>query len=69
MKDKNEKEPEVDRELTTLAAARLDGDQVPTRVLIVPWGRVQSTSGDFVVDAESARLVVEAFSEHGTDLG
>ena len=68
MKDKNKKEPDVDRELATLTAARLDGDQVPTRVLIVPWGHVQSTSGDFVVDAESARLVVEAFSEHGTDL-
>ncbi|MCK4659167.1 MAG: hypothetical protein KAV82_06555, partial [Phycisphaerae bacterium] len=46
----------------------LDGAKVPTRVLIVPWGHVESTSGDFEVDAESARLVLEAFKEHGTDL-
>jgi phage I-like protein len=37
-------------------------------VLIAPWGRVESSSGDFVVDEESARLALAAFAEHGTDL-
>lgn len=68
MNEKNKNEPKTDRELATLAAARIDSEQVPTRVLLVPWGEVHSTSGDFVVDAESARLVVEAFKAHGTDL-
>jgi phage I-like protein len=68
MNDKNQHEAQADRELATLAAAQLEGEPVPTRVLIVPWGHVESTSGDFVVDGESARLVVESFLEHGTDL-
>jgi len=68
MNDENKKELTTDRELATLAAARLEGDEVPTRVLLVPWGQVQSTSGNFVVDAESAQLVIEAFGEHGADL-
>ena len=41
---------------------------VPQRVLIVPWGRVESSAGVFVVDEESARAAVEAFERHGTDL-
>ncbi|MCP4590797.1 MAG: hypothetical protein GY842_08630 [bacterium] len=68
MTHKNKTDTDVDRELATLAAARLEGAEVPTRVLLVPWGRVESTSGDFVVDEESARLVTEAYREHGTDL-
>ncbi len=68
MNRENQNKPKADGELVTLTAAKLDGAQVPTRVLIVPWGKVQSTSGDFVVDEESAGLVVAAFREHGTDL-
>ncbi|HUX30629.1 MAG TPA: phage protease [Thiobacillus sp.] len=41
---------------------------VPERVTIVPWGRVTSTAGEFVVDEEAARLTLEAFAAHGTDL-
>ncbi len=36
--------------------------------MLVPWGQVRSTNGDFVVDAESAAAVIEAFRQHGTDL-
>jgi phage I-like protein len=42
--------------------------EVPTRVLIAPWGEVESINGSFLVDAESARAAVEAFEAQGTDL-
>lgn len=40
----------------------------PSRILICPWGVVASKSGDFVVDAQAAALVVDAFKTHGVDL-
>jgi len=49
-------------------SASLTGSDVPRRVLLAPWGQIESTNGSFVVDDESARLVVEAFEQHGTDL-
>ena len=45
-----------------------DGDGVRTRIVLAPDGQVESTSGNFVVDAESGRLVAEAFEAHGADL-
>lgn len=41
---------------------------VPGRIMLVPWGPIKSTRGDFVVDEESARLVSEAFVAHRTDV-
>ncbi|HOA73990.1 MAG TPA: phage protease [Phycisphaerae bacterium] len=38
------------------------------RVLIAPWGQVRSANGDFVLDAEAGRMVLEAFEAHGTDV-
>jgi phage I-like protein len=38
------------------------------RVLIAPWGQVQSANGDFVLDAEAGRMVVEVFAGHRTDV-
>ncbi len=58
----------ADWETRALRSAPLDADAVPGRVLLAPWGAVESTRGAFVVDEESARLVVEAFEAHGTDL-
>jgi len=55
-------------EMAPLHSASLTGDAVPQRILLAPWGRVESTNGNFVVDEESARLAIEAFDEHGTDL-
>lgn len=49
-------------------SADLAGESVPRRVLIAPWGLVESTNGSFVVDEESVRLAMEAFAEHATDL-
>lgn len=55
-------------EVQAIHSATLSGDGVPSRVLIARWGLVESTSGSFVLDDESARRAVEAFETHGTDL-
>lgn len=44
------------------------GEEVPDKVVLTPWGQVESQKGVFFVDEESAALVVQAFEEHGTDL-
>jgi len=44
------------------------GQVVPERVLLLPWGWVESSNGRFLVDQESARLIVEAFERQETDL-
>jgi len=41
---------------------------VPTRVVLVPWGEVESANGGFVVDRESAEAAVRAFAAQGHDL-
>ena len=55
-------------EMQAIHSATLSGDGVPSRVLIAPWGLVESTNGSFVLDDESAQRAVEAFEDHGTDL-
>ena len=55
-------------ELWLTHATRLIEGAAPPRVLIAPWGGVESTNGSFIVDEESAELAVEAFLKHGTDL-
>lgn len=54
--------------LRAVQSADLSGQTVPRRVLIAPWGQVESTNGSFVVDEEAARLAVAAFEAHATDL-
>jgi len=55
-------------EMRALGSAALPGEDVPDRVVLAPWGRVESQKGVFFVDEESAEMVVRAFQEHGTDL-
>ena len=55
-------------ELSPLRSATLAGDHTPARILLAPWGHVESTNGSFVVDEESASSALSAFDEHGTDL-
>jgi phage I-like protein len=55
-------------EMRALGSAALNGEEVPGRVVLAPWGRVESQKGVFFVDDESAEIVVRAFQEHGTDL-
>jgi len=56
---------EEQMEIQSLA---LGGSAAPSRVLIAPWGEVSSANGTFVMDEESARLVIEALAAHGTDI-
>ncbi|GMV96714.1 MAG: hypothetical protein AMXMBFR83_10750 [Phycisphaerae bacterium] len=42
--------------------------EVPGRVLIAPWGRVESASGWFMMDEEAAGAVLAAFERQGTDV-
>lgn len=56
------------RDLAAFRAAPLGDAGAPERVVLAPWGDVESTAGSFVVDDESARMVVEAFDAHGADL-
>jgi phage I-like protein len=55
-------------ERIVIESAALSGQAPPGRVLVAPWGEVKSVNGTFVVDEESARLVVEAYRAHGTDI-
>ncbi len=41
---------------------------VPSRVLLIPWGDVQSASGNFKVDDESARLIAAQLSERRVEI-
>lgn len=50
-----------------MQSTQLGGAAVPDRVLLAPWGNVESTNGSFVVDEESAELVKAAFADHATD--
>ena len=50
-----------DGEVQAIHSAPLAGDGVPTRVLLAPWGQVESTNGSFVLDDESAQRAIEAF--------
>jgi len=55
-------------EQMTISSSALPAGAVPQSILIAPWGEVKSANGRFVLDDESARLVLEAFEKHGTDL-
>jgi hypothetical protein len=68
MKEMKTHTPNVRNEMRRLHSATLSAEDIPRRVLVAPWGAVESSSGSFVVDEESARLAVAAFDEHGTDL-
>lgn len=68
MQSKQRKDLKNEQDVATLHSATLTAQSVPQRVLIAPWGEVQSLSGNFVVDEESADLVAAAFSAHETDL-
>jgi len=54
--------------LATTSQQLADPPAIPDRVLLIPWGRVHSTNGEFVVDAASAAAALECFDTHATDL-
>ncbi|MGQ9650626.1 MAG: phage protease [Phycisphaerae bacterium] len=51
-----------------IQSALPQGPAPPSRVLVAPWGEVKSAKGTFVVDGEAAKLVIDAFRAHGTDI-
>ena len=57
-------------ELRRLASRMVQGreGEIPARVLVAPWGQVESSNGNFLVDEQSGAMVVEAFEQHGTDI-
>ena len=42
--------------------------EAPGRILVIPWGEVESKAGNFVVDAEACKAIVDVFTAHGVDL-
>ncbi len=64
--ERREANGDVDR--VVMEASTLKEAEVPTRILIAPWGEVRSSAGSFVLDEEAAAATVEAFCSHGTDL-
>jgi phage I-like protein len=68
MDAKSQEQTQEQDELAALKSAALTAGDVPTRVMLAPWGQVESSNGSFIVDEESARLVQQAFARHGTDL-
>ncbi len=64
--DAREDSAAIDR--VALRAFKLEEPSVPSRVLIAPWGEVESASGAFLVDADAAKATINAFVEQATDL-
>lgn len=63
----SEEGPERCNLLITIANAAGEAGQLRELVL-APDGRVESLSGDFVIDEEAARLIIEAFQHHGSSI-
>ena len=51
-----------------LSGAQFEERGAPERVVVVPWGEVESSAGRFVLDEEAGAAAVRAFVEHATDL-
>ncbi len=55
-------------DVVSLRSAELETGAAPTRILIAPWGDVESTQGRFFVDGQAVAATIEQFREHGTDI-
>jgi phage I-like protein len=55
-------------DVVSLRSAELETGAAPTRILIAPWGDVESTRGEFFVDGQAVAATIEQFREHGTDI-
>lgn len=56
------------QEWIVLGSSPLDDSSPPSRLQIAPWGEVSSDNGSFVIDAESAGMVIGAHARQGTDV-
>jgi phage I-like protein len=59
---------EYDRPLEALAFTAATLDEGLKTVRLTPDGEVKSANGTFIMDNEAARLIIEAFEQHGTAL-
>ncbi len=64
----NELTTMVETDMVSLRSAELETGTAPTRILIAPWGDVESTRGQFFVDGQAVAATIEQFREHGTDI-
>ncbi len=55
-------------ERIVLEAAALTTADAPRRILVAPWGRVESSAGGFLVDDAAVKETIAAFQQHATDL-
>ena len=55
-------------ELITIINKRAIPDGAPGRVFVIPWGDVQSKSGDFIVDEAVAQSIIARFESMGVPL-
>ena len=55
-------------DMVSLRSAELEAGAAPTRILIAPWGDVESTQGHFFVDGQAVAATIEQCREHGTDI-
>lgn len=70
MKDesrKAENRNQEGRDLVTINRVVLPVE-APARIKIIPWGKVRSTSGDFILDRRAADVVLAAFTAGGMPL-
>lgn len=42
--------------------------EAPSRIMIIPWGEVETTQGTFTMDRAAADRIVEALKAHGVDI-
>lgn len=66
--DQQQRTCEPAQERLVIASAAIEAGTAPSSVVIAPWGEVKSANGTFVMDEQSAQLVIEAFKAHGTDI-
>ena len=57
------RKPMTDRMLADAIALAHPGEASSFEIMLCPWGDVKSSKGDFVVDEESAKLVIRAFAD------
>jgi len=60
--------PAAGAQLRPFASCELPRAAMPRRVLVAPYGEVESTHGSFVVDEEGLAAVIAAFDAHRADL-
>lgn len=56
------------RERAAIVNRQAISNEVPNRILVIPWGDVESKNRSFTFRSEDAKTVIESFRSHGVDL-